>query len=66
MNCCRSDSMIKGENRLTQPVQIYIRNTGLRHSLLGTETFGKLMGHPVSEALREVLLPDNAIEDFPM
>ena len=53
------------KKRLVKSPKIYIRDTGLLHSLLGIETHNDLLGHPVFGASWEGLVVESVISRTP-
>jgi predicted AAA+ superfamily ATPase len=53
------------KKRLVKAPRIYIRDTGILHSLLGIDTFDDLMAHPVFGVSWETLAMENIIAAFP-
>lgn len=53
------------KKRLIKSPKIYIRDSGLLHSLLGIETMEELFGHPVYGASYEGLVIENIISQLP-
>ena len=53
------------KKRYVKSPKIYIRDTGILHTLLGLKTINDLMGHPVYGASFESLVIENIINRFP-
>lgn len=53
------------KKRIVKSPKIYIRDTGLLHSLLGIEDFTELMGHPVFGSSWETLALENILTTMP-
>lgn len=51
--------------RLTKSPKIYLRDTGILHSLLGIDSFDDLLAHPVLGASWETLVIENIIAAMP-
>jgi predicted AAA+ superfamily ATPase len=51
--------------RLTKSPKIYLRDTGILHSLLGIDSFDDLLAHPVLGASWETLVIENVITAMP-
>jgi hypothetical protein len=53
------------KKRLIKSPKVYIRDTGLLHSLLRIETINELLGHPVIGSSFETLVIENIVHHFP-
>jgi len=53
------------KKRLVKSPKVYLRDTGILHTLLAIETFDDLMGHPVFGASWETVALENIIAMFP-
>lgn len=54
------------KKRLVKSPKIYIRDSGLLHSILGIETFNDLLGHPVYGSSWEGFVIENILTEFPL
>ena len=54
-----------GKKRLVKSPKIYIRDTGLLHTLLRVEQMNELLGHPGIGASFETVVIENIIQKFP-
>ncbi|MCD6187492.1 MAG: ATP-binding protein [Desulfuromusa sp.] len=53
------------KKRLVKSPKVYLRDTGILHSLLAIDTFDELMGHPVLGASWETMAMETIISAFP-
>lgn len=53
------------KKRLIKSPKVYIRDTGLLHTLLRIETINELLGHPVIGSSFETLVIENIVQHFP-
>lgn len=53
------------KKRLVKSPKIYLRDTGILHSLLAIDSFDDLMGHPVFGASWETVAMETVIANFP-
>ncbi|VAX11120.1 Mlr9349 protein [hydrothermal vent metagenome] len=53
------------KKRLVKSPKIYLRDSGILHSLLAIDTFDDLMGHPVFGASWETVAMETVIANFP-
>jgi predicted AAA+ superfamily ATPase len=53
------------KKRIIKSPKIYIRDTGLLHTLLSIETFNDLLGHPIFGASWETFVIENILINFP-
>ena len=53
------------KKRLVKAPKIYIRDTGILHSLLAIDTFDELMGHPVFGSSWETIALEITIAKYP-
>lgn len=53
------------KKRLIKSPKVYIRDTGLLHSLLNISDMNELLGHPVIGSSFETLVIENIIQQFP-
>jgi len=53
------------KKRLVKSPKVYIRDSGILHTLLGIESFDDLLGHPIFGASWEGLIIENIITNMP-
>jgi uncharacterized protein len=53
------------KKRLVRSPKVYIRDTGLLHTLLKIETYNDLLGHPIIGHSYESLVIENVLEKYP-
>jgi uncharacterized protein len=56
---------INAGKRLVKSPKIYLRDSGLLHTLLGIETFDQLLGHPIAGASWEGMVLESLIAAVP-
>jgi uncharacterized protein len=54
-----------GKKRLVKSPKVYIRDTGLLHTILKIENINELLGHPVTGGSFESMVIDNVVMKYP-